>query len=57
MSGERKLDEYNKEEWWDVVQKAMRNLGKPPLSRERFEEMWTEFHVHKEARAKRLAVN
>lgn len=54
---ERRLDEFTKDEWHDVLQRAMRNLGKPPLTRERFEQMWAEFQADKEARAKRLATN
>ncbi len=40
--GPTRMDEYSKEEWWDVMRKL-----RPDWSEERFEEAWEEFQLAK----------
>lgn len=37
-----RLDEFDKEEWWDVMREAVRSLG-GTLSRDEYEKQWSEF--------------
>jgi hypothetical protein len=41
-----KLDEFAKEEWWDICRKL-----RPDITREQFEIDWREFHLYKTAKA------
>jgi hypothetical protein len=38
MTSPARLDEFDKEEWWDVARRV-----RPDLTREEYEAMWTEF--------------
>lgn len=46
MDGEVCLNEFDKEEWFDVARAL-----KPGLPREEYEEMWKRFQADKAARA------
>lgn len=47
-----RLDEFNKEEWWDVCRKV-----RPDITREEYEAMWEENTQHKEERERRAKLH
>lgn len=42
---ETKLNEFDREEWWDVMR-----VAKPGIDRQEFDAYWEEFHRMKRAR-------
>lgn len=45
MSNDTKLNELDKEEWWDVARRV-----RPDLTREEYEAMWDGYHAEKTER-------
>ena len=50
-----RLDEFDKEEWWDIMRLAVRNCG-GRITREEFEDMWDDFCAMKRAVQERTPV-
>lgn len=45
-----RLDEFDKEEWWDVMREAVRILG-GSITRDEFEDYWIEFCAMKQSKS------
>lgn len=55
-----RLDEFTKDEWYDIVKLAVKTLreGKgPAFTREEFEPMWEEFQTAKAEHQRRRRLN
>lgn len=50
MPDTARLDEFDKEEWWEVMSAAVKSRG-GTMSREEFEAHWAEFAAMKQAKA------
>lgn len=42
MDEDTRLNEFDKEEWWDVCRRA-----RPDITREQYDQMWNEFQAMK----------